>query len=174
MSFSWQKLCCKDRLILTRQVITVCNTKHSGAHPATFRQLMSPKHGQIPASPTPRPAMSTPFSPAPSTLPSSVFSSTPDYASFNSIHVEDLTAENKLLMEKILDPSKRFSAHITAPHAAMTVDCATRYENPSLGKQDKTDASMKYKSLTIPAMCKSEQCCVNRDRVQSLKTTMRF
>ncbi|KAG8240629.1 hypothetical protein J6590_105005, partial [Homalodisca vitripennis] len=190
--------------------VTVCNTKHSGAHPATMRQLMSPQHGQATASPAPVPACSTPSlsistppSPAPSSLPSSP--STPDDSSLSPTLSDDLAVENKLLREKIDDLNRRVtvlldhsiesdtrllqytdqvfvannssSANMTAPRAAMTVDCATQCEPPtSLGNPDETvvtvDACVQYESLTIPAVCDSEQCCVNRDLVHSLKTTV--
>ncbi|KAG8335660.1 hypothetical protein J6590_063135 [Homalodisca vitripennis] len=163
-----------------------------------MRQLMSPQHGQATASPAPVPACSTPSlsistppSPAPSSLPSSP--STPDDSSLSPTLSDDLAVENKLLREKIDDLNRRVtvlldhsiesdtrllqytdpvfvannssSANMTAPRAAMTVDCATQCKPPtSLGNPDET-------VVTVDA-CVHEQCCVNRDLVHSLKTTV--
>ncbi|KAG8300946.1 hypothetical protein J6590_064511 [Homalodisca vitripennis] len=157
----------------------------------------------VPACSTPSLSISTPPSPAPSSLPSSP--STPDYSSPSPTLSDDLAVENKLLREKIADLNIRVtvlldhsiesdirllqytdlvfvsnnssSSHITAPRAAMTVDCATQCEPPIyLSNPDDTvvtvDTCVQYESLAIPAVCDSEQFCVNRDLVHSLKTTV--
>ncbi|KAG8270261.1 hypothetical protein J6590_092985 [Homalodisca vitripennis] len=120
----------------------------------------------VPACSTPGPNTSipAPLSSAPSTLPSSP--STPDDSSLSPTLSDDLTVENKLLMEKIADLNRRVtglldqsiesysSGHMTAPRAAMTVDCVTPCEpSISLDYPDDTvvtvNACVQYEYLAI-------------------------
>jgi len=99
--------------------VVACNNKHSGEHPVTMRQHMSPHHRPhdssapaSPASPT-TPGSSTPApgptSPPPALDTSQSCSSSHAVVSLDATYTEDLLVENRLLKEKIEELNERVS-----------------------------------------------------------------